>query len=59
MLVYNYVYQKGDYWAYRDEKRDVFVICRDNSEKGYADIVGFSNDWETAKKAVDEAGDLK
>lgn len=57
-VVYNYVYQKGDYWAYRDEKKGVFVICRDG-EKGYADVVGFSSDWETVKKAVDEAGGLK
>lgn len=58
MIVNELVYQKGTYWAYRDEKKGVFVICRD-TEKGYADIVGFSSDWETAKKAVDEAGGLK
>lgn len=59
MLVYNYVYQKGDYWTYRDEKTDLFVICRDDTEKGYANIVGVTKSWEVAKVMVDKAGALK
>ena len=59
MVIYNYIYQKGEYFTFRDNKKAVFVICRDDNEKGYANIVGFSSDWETAKKAVDEAGALK
>lgn len=59
MVICDYFYQRGNYWAYRDNKKGVFVVCRDDAEKGYADIVGFSSDWETAKKAVDEAGGLK
>ena len=59
MVINELVYQKGEYWTYLDSKKGLFVVCRDDYEKGYADIVGFSNDWETAKKAVDEAGGLK
>ena len=59
MVINEAIYQNREYWTYLDSKKGVFVICKDDDENGYADVVGFSSDWETAKKAVDEAGDLK
>lgn len=59
MIVNELVYQRGKYWAYRDEKKGVFVICRDDSEKGNASVVGATKSWEVAKDMVDKAGGLK
>lgn len=56
MVINELVYQKGDYWTYRDEKTGLFFICRDDTEKGYANIVGVTKSWEVAKDIVDKVG---
>lgn len=58
-VVYDYIYQNGDYWFYFDKKNKCFTICRDNTEKGFAEVIAQTTSLETAKEMIGEVKNVK
>lgn len=52
MIVSGLIYQDEQYWIYPQD--DVFIVCKDDTEKNYADVIGCSSTFTGAKAMIEQ-----